>query len=141
MERRLKVGALVFGVIVAGVGGVALWMSGDLETLRRFVDPSSDAGDTDGPVGDGAAALRHQTAPLSSAQLGAPLVHGGWITACGAPETMKVVVKLDVKGGRAMKVDVSTDPPDPSVTACVQRAAQDLRWDVSPKVGHVAVTY
>jgi hypothetical protein len=54
---------------------------------------------------------------------------------------MKVVVKLDVKMGRAAEVEVSTDPPDPRVTACVVRAARDLRWDVSPRTDHVTVRY
>jgi hypothetical protein len=54
---------------------------------------------------------------------------------------MKVVVKLDVKLGHAVKIDVKTDPPDPGVSACVERAAHDLRWDVSPKTDHVTVRY
>lgn len=140
MERRLKVGALVFGAVVAAIGAVALHMSGRLDAWREYLDPA-DARASDGPAADGAPIQRRQTAPLSSAQLGAPLVHGAWVTACGAPDTMKVVVKLDVKGGHAVKEDVSTDPPDPAVTDCVQRAAQQLRWDISPRVGHVVVTY
>jgi len=54
---------------------------------------------------------------------------------------MKVVVKLDVKMGRVLKVDVHTDPSDPTVAACVVRAARDLRWDVTPKTDHVTVRY
>jgi len=54
---------------------------------------------------------------------------------------MKVAVKLDVRQGRAVKIDVTTDPPDPVVAGCVERAATDLRWDVSPKTDHVTVRY
>ena len=122
-------------------GGVALWVTGRIPFLKP---PSTtpDPDDAEAPAGDAAAASVHrQTAPLSSAQLGAPLVNGRWVTECGASETMKVVVKLDVKMGHAVKVDVKTDPPDSIVAACVDHAARDLRWDVSPKTDHVTVRY
>ena len=69
-----------------------------------------------------------QTAPLSSAQLGAPLVHGKFVSECGAPADMKVVVKVTVKKGHA-------------VAACVQRATRAKLWDVSPATQHATVTY
>jgi hypothetical protein len=101
-----------------------------------------DAGDRDAAAASAdSGAQRRQTAALSSAQLGAPLVHGSFVTSCGAPDTMKVVVKADVKMGRAVAVDVKTDPPDPTIAACIERAARDLKWDISPKTGHVTVTY
>lgn len=100
------------------------------------VAASSDAG-----AGDAGFKPRRQTAPLSSAQLGAPLVHGSFVTACGAPDTMKVVLKLDVRNGRAFRVRVKTDPPDPAVSACITKAARQLRWDSSPRTGHVTVKY
>jgi hypothetical protein len=135
---------------VAGAGGVALWATGRLPFGKLPAVPffdSPDAGlaaSASGrlPSADAAAApVKHQTGPLSSAQLGAPLVSGSWITACGAPETMKVVVKFDVRQGRAVKIDVKTDPPEPVVQGCIERAASDLRWDVSPKTDHVTVRY
>lgn len=82
-----------------------------------------------------------QTAPLSSAQLAAPLVHGTYVTACGAPDTMKVIVKATVKMGHAITVNVKTDPPNAEVAACVERAARAMQWDISPKAEHVTVTY
>jgi hypothetical protein len=54
---------------------------------------------------------------------------------------MKVVVTLTVKMGRAGAVTVTTIPPDPSVASCVERAVRNQRWDVSPHVGHLTVTY
>ena len=90
---------------------------------------------------DAAPPVHRQTAPLSSAQLGAPLVHGTFVTACGAPERMKVVVNATVKMGRAVGVTVTTDPPDPVVAACVERATRGMQWDISPKTDHVTVTY
>jgi anti-sigma factor RsiW len=100
--------------------------------------PAGDAGTTQGDAG---APVRRQTAPLSSAQLGAPLVHGPFVSACGATSDMKVVVTLAVKMGRASDVSVKTSPPNPVVEGCVERAVKDLRWDVSPNAGHVTVTY
>jgi hypothetical protein len=54
---------------------------------------------------------------------------------------MKVVVKLAVRMGRAVDVDVTTDPPDPAVAACIDHAVRDLRWDSSPRTDHVTVRY
>lgn len=138
----MRAGAVVLLAVVALVGaGVALWATGKLPVAAVGVADSVDPGDAQ-PAGDASAKpYRKQPGPLSSAQLGAPLVNGAWITACGAPDTMKVTVKLDVRQGRAVKIDVKTDPPDPVVTGCVERAASDLRWDVSPKTDHVTVRY
>ena len=90
---------------------------------------------------EAAAPPHKQAAPLSSAQLAAPLVHGTYVTACGAPDTMKVVVKATVKMGHAIAVNVKTDPPNADVAACVEHAARGLQWDISPKTEHVTVTY
>jgi hypothetical protein len=108
-------------------------------------DPQQEAGATDAS-GDGArpdaGVVQHkQVAPLSSAQLGAPLVHGSFVTACGAPENMKVVVKVTVQKGRAADVNVDTDPPDTAVCRCVDDAVRQLRWDISPKKQQLTVRY
>jgi hypothetical protein len=100
---------------------------------------AGDAGSTGGDAGP--PKPRRQATPLSSAQLGAPLVHGTFVTACGAPDDMKVVVKVAVKMGRATDVDVRTDPFDPVVTRCIEKAVGDLQWDVSKKTEHLTVRY
>jgi hypothetical protein len=100
----------------------------------------TDAG-TPADAAPEAAAPHKQAAPLSSAQLAAPLVHGTYVTACGAPDTMKVIVKATVKMGRAIAVTVKTDPPNAEIAGCVERAARGLQWDISPKTEHVTVTY
>jgi hypothetical protein len=82
-----------------------------------------------------------QTAPLSSAQLAEPLVHGKYVSECGAPDTMKVSVKVSIKKGRAVTVAVTTDPENAAVAACVEKATREKEWDVSPKTQHVTVTY
>jgi hypothetical protein len=95
-----------------------------------------DAGDA-GPV----AIRKTQTAPLSSAQLSAPLVNGRFVTDCGAPDTMKVVVKVTVKSGHAATIDVKTDPPNAAVASCVEKATREKQWDISPKSQSATVTY
>ncbi len=102
---------------------------------------SSAPADASGPVPDAGVKFVQQAAPLSSAQLSAPLVHGAFVGACGAPDDMKVALDLAVRKGRAVEVKVKTTPPNPAVATCIERAARDLRWDVSPHTGRVTVTY
>ncbi len=106
---------------------------------------SSSHADAGGPdAGDaGSPAVRRvtQTAPLSSAQLGAPLVHGRFVSECGAPDDMKVSVKVTVKMGHAVAVAVTTDPANTAVASCVEKATREKQWDVSPKTQYATVTY
>jgi len=116
-----------------------------LATGDGGTDTEDDAGAPDASgdvVRPDAGILQHkQAAPLSSAQLGAPLVHGSFVSACGAPENMKVVVKVTVQKGRATDVNVDTDPPDTAVCRCVDDAIRQLRWDISPKKQQLTVRY
>jgi hypothetical protein len=159
--RRRRTGRIVVVTIVllAGAAAAGAAATGRLPVLRRtwttvasavgsvVAAPPSSAtpapadDDAGGGSPEGGGLPRRQTAPLSSAQLGAPLVHGAFVTACGAPDDMKVVIKADVRLGRATKVTVKTDPPNLMISSCIERATSDLQWDVSPKVGHVTVRY
>ena len=137
-----KSGWVKLALVCLPAVGIGLWLTGRLPYLKAPTLGVSEPDDAGAPSVDASATpARHQAGPLSSAQLSAPLVHGAWVTACGAPDDMKVAVKLDVRQGRAVKIDVTTDPPDPVVTGCVERAATDLRWDESPKTDHVTVKY
>jgi hypothetical protein len=137
---------VVIGVAGAGLVLFVLAMTGRLppavngwSTLASaWSAPSSDAGPSDGGAD---AAVKWQAAPLSSAQLSAPLYHATFIAACGAPADMKVVISTSVKMGRAVDVHVTTDPHDSTVEACIDRATRDLRWDASRKTDHVTVRY
>jgi hypothetical protein len=143
---------VVAAVLVGGVG-VAGWLAttGRAPALTQALSAAASAigapsssvpADGDAATVDAAPRpVKRQTAPLSSAQLGAPLVNGHFVTACGAPDTMKVVVKATVKRGRAVDVDVITDPPDTAVCNCVRRFTEDQRWDISPRPGKVTVRY
>jgi hypothetical protein len=84
---------------------------------------------------------RRQVRPLSSAQLGAPLEHETFVAGCGAPDDMKIVVKVTVKSGRAIDAEAKATPPNPVIEGCVEKAVRDLRWDVSPSIQHLTVRY
>jgi len=121
-------------------GRITSLLPSSLANLPSSPQPAP-APDAAAPANDAGVAVHRQTAPLSSAQLGAPLVHGRFVSACGAPDDMKVVVHLDVKKGRASKIAVKTQPASAAVASCIESAIRDLQWDVSPQVGHVTVTY
>ncbi|HEX8794037.1 MAG TPA: hypothetical protein VF765_24010 [Polyangiaceae bacterium] len=158
MRRRARGGRvlllLAFVAVVATIGIVAVLsargkLPPQVSKLIQFADGGLSLGLDDPP--DASASVeagpqplppgKPQTAPLSSAQLGAPLVHGTFVSACGAPATMKVKAKVTVKMGRAVAVTVKTDPPDPTIGACVEHAIRDLAWDRSYRAGTVTVSY
>ena len=143
----IGVGALAF---LGSKGSLPPALAGAYGTVAALASSASEAFEAprtgpDGPdAGDGGAAIVHrttQTAPLSSAQLGAPLVHGKFVSDCGAPDTMKVVVKVTVKQGHAVAVAVTTDPTSAAVAACVDKATREKQWDVSPRSQQLTVTY
>jgi hypothetical protein len=78
---------------------------------------------------------------LTNAQLAAPLMHASFITGCGAPDDMKVTVRVAVRMGQAVGVTVTTNPPSGGVAACVDRSVRGLRWPVSPKTDFVTTSY
>ncbi len=79
-----------------------------------------------------------------SATDGAPIkrtARRAFVSACGAPDDMKVTMKMSVKMGHAADVTAQTYPPNPVVESCLERKARELQWDISPKTDHVTVTY
>jgi hypothetical protein len=144
-------------VVFAALAGVAVAATEEIPSLNQAwneltssvtpllsslgASPAQAPGGDAGAQGDAGTPVRRQTAPLSSAQLGAPLVHGPFISACGATNDMKFVATLAVKMGHATDVTVKASPPNPVIEGCVERAMKDLRWDISPNTGHVTVTY
>jgi hypothetical protein len=78
---------------------------------------------------------------LTNAQLGAPLRSASFVTGCGAPDSMKVQVRVAVKMGVPIGVTVSTDPPSGGVAACIDRSVRGLRWPANPKTDFVTTNY
>jgi hypothetical protein len=81
------------------------------------------------------------TADLTDAQLSAPLRHASFVGSCGAPDDMKVTVRVAIRLGRAVGVTVSTSPPSGGVAACIDRAVRGLRWAESVKTDFITTTY
>ncbi|HLK37606.1 MAG TPA: hypothetical protein VKU41_12690 [Polyangiaceae bacterium] len=141
---RLSLLTHAWGDLSTVASSVASTVASSVAALPSALSaPPEGAADAGAPKVDApdAAPPHKQAGPLSSAQLGAPLVHGTFVSACGAPDDMKVTVKASVKMGRAVDVKVTTEPPDPSIAACVERAVRDMQWDVTHKTGHVTVRY
>jgi hypothetical protein len=82
-----------------------------------------------------------QTPDLTKEQLAGPMRSVSFISACGAPDNMKVTVRVAVKNGRAAGVTVSTNPPNASVAACIDGRVRGLGWPVSPKADFVTMSY
>ena len=78
---------------------------------------------------------------LTDAQLAAPMRNAAFISGCGAPDSMKVTVKVAVKNGRAVGVSVYTNPPNPTVAACIDRHVRGLSWPANPKMDSFTTTY
>ena len=83
-----------------------------------------------------------QGAPdLTDAQLSGPLRSGAFVGECGAPDSMKVTVKVAIKMGRAAGVSVSASPPDPDVAGCIDRYVRTFSWPSSSKMDSLTTTY
>jgi len=66
---------------------------------------------------------------------------GAFVGECGAPDSMKVTVKVAVKGGRAVGVSVYTTPPDPRVSSCIDGAVRRLSWPPNAKMDSFTTSY
>jgi hypothetical protein len=146
----LFAGAGAAGLIWAALHGRAPWAVQALTPVARTLESALAAPSAPPPLEDAAAPavvpdasppVHHQRTALSAAQLGAPLVHGTFVPACGAPDSMKVTVNVAVRQGRAIDVRAKADPANPVVEGCIEHAIRDLRWDVSPMTGRVTVHY
>jgi hypothetical protein len=67
--------------------------------------------------------------------------NASFISGCGAPESMKVTVRVAVKNGHAWGVSVYTNPSNPGVAACVDRHVRGLGWPVNAKMDSFTTTY
>ncbi len=78
---------------------------------------------------------------LTDAQLSAPMRNAAFISGCGAPDSMKVTVKVAVKNGRAWGVSVYTTPSNPAVASCIDRHVRGLGWPPNAKMDSFTTTY
>jgi hypothetical protein len=73
-------------------------------------------------------------ADLTANQFGGVLNNGGYIIACGAPQSMHVNVCAAVQNGRAVGVTVTTEPPNAGVANCVSNAIRRMGFPSNPKL-------
>jgi hypothetical protein len=78
---------------------------------------------------------------LTNAQLAGPLRHASFVGSCGAPDDMKVQVRVAVRMGVPIGVTVATTPPNGGVAGCIDRAVRGLRWPSSVKTDFVTTNY
>lgn len=78
---------------------------------------------------------------LTDGQLSAPMRNASFISGCGAPDSMKVTVRVAVKNGRAFGVSVYPNPPNPAVAQCVDRHVRALSWPPNGKMDFFTTTY
>jgi hypothetical protein len=78
---------------------------------------------------------------LTNAQLAGPLRHAAFVTSCGAPDDMKVQVRVAVRNGTPIGVTVQTTPPNGGIAACIDRQVRGLRWPANAKTDFVTTNY
>ena len=81
------------------------------------------------------------SADLSDMQLTGPMRNAAFVGECGAPDSMKVTVKVAIKMGRPVGVSVYTSPPDPDVAGCIDRYVRTFSWPSSAKMDSFTTTY
>jgi hypothetical protein len=87
-------------------------------------------------------AIGSQGAPdLTDVQLSGPMRNGGFVGECGAPDGMKVTVKVAIKLGRPVGVSVYASPPDPDVAGCIDRYVRTFAWPSNAKMDSFTTTY
>lgn len=116
------------GVGHAVGGGVGFSGGKSYEEVLNSNNESITMGESTGP-------------DLTNAQLGAPLRHAAFIYSCGAPDDMKVQVRVAVRMGVPVGVTVATTPPSGAIAACVDRAVRGIRWPANPKTDFVTTNY
>ncbi len=78
---------------------------------------------------------------LSDSQLAGPMRNAAFLSACGAPDSMKVTVRVAIKMGRAVGVSVYTTPPNPGIASCVDHSVRGLAWPVNGKMDSFTTQY
>lgn len=132
-------------------GGVMVDPAGNIKGQKRN-KPGGGGGGTGMPGGlsfEAAWATAEQKVDLSGPQgrdltqeeLGRPLQNASFISGCGAPDSMKVTVKVAVKMGRAVGVSVYTTPPNGGVASCIDRSVRGQAWPVSQNMDAVTTSY
>jgi len=80
-------------------------------------------------------------ADLTANQFASVLNHGGYIAACGTPDSTKVNICAAVQNGRAVGVTVTTNPPNASLSNCIAGKIRAMSFPVHHKLDIVRTTF
>jgi hypothetical protein len=78
---------------------------------------------------------------LTDTQLGGPMRNAAFLNSCGAPDSMKVTVRVAIKMGHAVGVSVYTTPPNSGIASCIDHAVRGLSWPVNSKMDSFSTSY
>lgn len=118
------------------------------EVAEPFVPPFRGRGPA-GPTYEAAIASNKQEInmggraepDLTDAQISGPMRNGSFVGECGAPDAMKVTVKVAIKSGKPAGVSVSTSPNDPDIAGCIDRYVRTFSWPSSSKMDSFTSIY
>jgi hypothetical protein len=138
-------------VVVSNDRGGTVVVNGDIKGKKR---PGGGPGHPGGGFSGGMSyeavlnsnnesiTMGESTGPdLTNAQLAGPLRHAAFVTGCGAPDDMKVQVRVAVRMGAPVGVTVQTTPPNAGIAGCIDRAVRGLRWPANGKTDFVTTNY
>ena len=140
-------------VVVSNDRGGAVVVNGDIKGKKRPGGGTGHAGGGGGFSGgqsyeavlnsnNESVTMGESTGPdLTNAQLAGPLRHAAFVTGCGAPDDMKVQVRVAVRMGVPVGVTVQTTPSNAGIAGCIDRAVRGLRWQANPKTDFVTTNY
>jgi len=78
---------------------------------------------------------------LTGGAYGAVLNNGGYLNACGVPQSMSVSICAAVQNGRAVGVTVVTTPANPGIASCVRGAVSGLSFPAHPRLDVTTTTF
>ncbi len=78
---------------------------------------------------------------IGAASFGNVLNHGGYIAACGVPDSTEVNICVAVQNGRAVGVSVSTRPNNGSINGCVASAVRGMSFPSGPRLDVARTTF
>jgi hypothetical protein len=143
-------------IVVSNDRGGAVEVNGDIKGHKRSTGGAGHAGAAGGASYSGGQSYEavlnsnNETlnvgggsgAPdLTNAQLAGPLRNASFVSGCGAPDDMKVTVRVAVRMGAPIGVTVTTNPPNGGVAACIDRSVRGLRWAANAKTDFVTTSY
>ncbi len=86
--------------------------------------------------------MGNETPPdLTAGAYGAVLNKGGYLNACGVPQSTEVNICAAVQNGRAVGVTVTTSPPNPGVSSCIAAQVRGLPFPSHPRLDVARTTF